>query len=139
MPSKAEQVLAALTTLLQGLALQVQRNIGLPEDIPPTGLVVLHDGDPGEPEVYLSPLTYVYTHRAEVNLFFQAEDPTTGFDAAKVAIGTLLVANRTLGGLCDWLEAEAPRQVDLPFMGGLPVKAASIIVELTYSTTNPLT
>ncbi len=137
--SKAEQVLNALHVALEALAAPVQRNIGLPETIPPLGLVVLHDGEPGEPEVMLSPLTYFFTHRSELNLFVQAQDPTELFDLIKVGIGEILDLDRTLGGLCDWVEPQAPRQVDLPFVGGLPIKAASIIVELHYFTNNPLT
>jgi hypothetical protein len=36
------------------------------------------------------------------------------------SIGAALAADRTPGGLCDWVEAEAPRPVDLP-VDGAPV------------------
>ena len=39
------------------------------------------------------------------------------FDALKASIGLALAAYRTLGRLCDWGEAEAPRSVDLPVAG----------------------
>src|SRR5919106_1085662 len=35
------------------------------------------------------------------------------FDTLAAGIGTALSADRTLGGLCDWVEAEAPRPVEL--------------------------
>ena len=39
------------------------------------------------------------------------------FDALAAGLGTALSADRTLGGLCDWVEAEAPRPVDLADRG----------------------
>ena len=52
--------------------------------------------------------------------------------------GTVLAADRTLGGLCDWVEAEAPRAVDLPVEGAASFKAAVIPVVLHYTTADPL-
>ena len=54
------------------------------------------------------------------------------------AIGTAMEADRTLGGLCDWVEAEAPAAVDLPVEGAAALKAAVITVVLHYTTTGPL-
>jgi hypothetical protein len=49
--SKAEQVLGALKGLLETLPdAVVERNSVLPEKIPDGGLIILRDGDPGEPE-----------------------------------------------------------------------------------------
>ena len=48
---KAEQVLNALKMLLQTVpSAVVQRNSVLPEKVPAGGLIMLRDGDPGEPE-----------------------------------------------------------------------------------------
>ncbi|MCB1340626.1 MAG: acyl-CoA transferase [Pseudooceanicola sp.] len=139
MPSKSEQVLTALLAVLEGVSgPDVERNTGLPETVPPGGLVVLHDGDPGEPEVLLSPLTYLYEHEAELDVFVQAAASDSAFDALKVAIGVAIAADRTLGGLCDWVEAVAPVPSDLPFVGAVALKAATIGVRLTYSTSDPL-
>jgi hypothetical protein len=41
----------------------VKRNLAKAERLPPGGLAVIRDGDPGEPEVSLSPLSYLYSHR----------------------------------------------------------------------------
>ena len=59
-------------------------------------------------------------------------------DTLCASIGTALAADRTLGGLCDWVEAEAPRPVDLPVEGAASLKAAVIPVVLHYSTADPL-
>ena len=50
----------------------------------------------------------------------------------------MLSADRTLGGLCDWVEAEAPRPVDLAVDGAAALKAAVIPVVLHYATSDPL-
>ena len=50
----------------------------------------------------------------------------------------MLAADRTLGGLCDWVEAEAPRPVDLAIEGAATFKAAVIPIVLHYASTDPL-
>ena len=140
MASKREAILAALQARLQTLATPVLRGDVLPERIPPTGLIILRDGKPGEPEVTLSPLTYFYEHRAELEVVIQAGTGRDAlFDALTASIGAALASDRTLGGLCDWVEAEAPEPVDLPIEGAAALKAAVIIVVLHYATTDPLT
>ena len=62
----------------------------------------------------------------------------TAFDTLCASIGASLAADRTLGGLCDWVEAEAPQPVDLPVDGAASLKAAVIPVVLHYSTADPL-
>ena len=139
MPTTRETVLAALNTRLQPLAAPVLRGEVLPERIPATGLIILRDGKPGEPEVTLSPLTYFYEHRAELEVVIQAgTGRDTLFDALTASIGATLAADRTLGGLCDWVEAEAPEPVDLPIEGAAALKAAVIFVVLYYVTLDPL-
>ena len=139
MPSKRETILAALHARLQTLDAPVLRGDVLPERIPATGLIILRDGKPGEPEVTLSPLTYSYEHRAELEVVIQAGTRRDAmFDALAASIGTALGADRTLGGLCDWVEAEAPEPVDLPIEGAASLKAAVITVVLHYATSDPL-
>ncbi|PLL09963.1 acyl-CoA transferase [Tabrizicola sp. TH137] len=139
MPTTRETVLAALHARLQPLAALTLRDEVLPERITAVGLIILRDGQPGEPEVTLSPLRYHYQHRAELEVVIQAGTGlTSAFDDLIVAIGTALEADRTLGGLCDWVEPEAPSSVDLPVEGAASLKAALITVVLHYTTTSPL-
>ena len=139
MPSKRETILATLHTRLQTLAVPVLRGDVLPERIPATGLIILRDGKPGEPEVTLSPLTYFYEHRAELEVVIQAGTGRDAlFDALTADIGAVLAFDRTLGGLCDWVEAEAPEPVDLPIEGAAALKAAVITIVLHYATSDPL-
>ena len=139
MPSKREAILAALHTQLQTLAAPVLRGDVLPERIPATGLIILRDGKPGDPEVTLSPLTYFYEHRAEMEVVIQSGSGRDAlFEVLTASIGAVLAADRTLGGLCDWVEAEAPEPVDLPIEGAAALKAAVITVVLHYATPDPL-
>ena len=139
MPTTRETILAALLERLQTLVATVLRDEILPERIPPAGLIILRDGQPGEPEVTLSPLRYHYQHRAELEVIVQTSgNRATAFDTLIAAIGTVLAIDRTLGGLCDWVEAEAPASVDLPVDGAVSLKAAVVTVVLHYTTADPL-
>ena len=139
MPTTRETVLAALHARLQPLAALVLRDEVLPERIPSEGLIILRDGQPGEPEVTLSPLRYHYEHRAELEVVVQTgTGRASAFDSLIASIGTALEADRTLGELCDWVEPEAPASVDLPIEGAAALKAAVITVILYYTTTGPL-
>lgn len=139
MPTTRESVLAALHARLQPLAALTLRDEVLPERIPAAGLIILRDGQPGEPEITLSPLRYHFQHRAELEVVVQAgTGRASTFDDLVAAIGAALEADRTLGGLCDWVEPEAPASVDLPVDGAAALKAAVIIFVLHYTTTSPL-
>jgi len=81
---------------------------------------------------------YHYQHRAEIEAVVQGADRDTAFDTLTASIGAALAADRTLGGLCDWVEAEAPRPVDLAVEGAASLKAAVIPVVLHYTTADPL-
>ena len=139
MPTPRETILAALHARLSAVAASALRGEVLPERVPPAGLLILRDGEPGEPEVTLSPLRYHYQHRAELEVVVQAgTGRASAFDDLIAAIGTALETDRTLGGLCDWVEPEAPAPVDLPVEGAAALKAAVITVVLHYTTTGPL-
>ncbi len=139
MPTTRETVLAALHARMQTLAALTLRDEVLPERIPTAGLIILRDGQPGEPEVTLSPLRYHFQHRAELEVVVQAgTGRASAFDTLIAAIGMALEADRTLGGLCDWVEPEAPASVDLPIEGAAALKAAIVTVVLHYTTNGPL-
>ena len=139
MPTTRETILAALLARLSTPPATVLRDEVLPERIPTAGLIILRDGQPGEPEITLSPLRYHYQHRAELEVVVQAgTGRASTFDTLIAAIGTALEADRTLGGICDWVEPEAPASVDLPIEGAATLKAAVITVVLHYTSTGPL-
>ena len=63
----------------------------LPERVPSAGLLILRDGEPGEPEVTLSPLRYHYQHRAEIEAVVQGATRDAAFDT---------LCARTIGTPC---------------------------------------
>ncbi|MCX7298799.1 MAG: acyl-CoA transferase [Rhodobacterales bacterium] len=138
MPTHRETILAALHARLLASPATALRGDVLPERVPSAGLLILRDGEPGEPEVTLSPLRYHYQHRSEIEAVVQGAARDTAFDALCANISAAIAADRTLGGLCDWVEAEAPRPVDLAVEGAASLKAAVITVVLHYSLADPL-
>ena len=140
MITRRETVIKALHTALLAIpgGATVLRNAVLPERIPDAGLLILRDGTPGAPEITLSPLRYHWQHRAELEMFLRGTDLDNRFDVLTAAIGALLAGDRTLGGLCDWIEAEAPAPADLPVEGATTIRAAILIVALHYTTDDPL-
>ena len=140
MPTTRETILTALADLLSTIPhVPVLRGEMLPERVPPAGLMILRDGNPGEPGVTLSPLMYHYQHRAELEVIVQSTAQRDSLlDALTAQIGAVIAADRSLGGLCDWVEPEAPEPVDLPVEGGASLKAAIVPVLLHYATADPL-
>ena len=139
MPSRREAALQALLALLTTVpGATVERETAIPERVPSGGLIILRDGDPGTPEVTLSPLLYHYDHAARLEVIVQAGQPEAraiALDGLLRAIGTALATDRTLGGTCEWLAWSAPTTEELPVPGGSPLKAATVIVTLSYATT----
>ena len=139
MPTPRETILAALHARLSALPATALRGEVLPERVPTAGLMILRDGDPGEPGVTLSPLLYHYQHRAELEVLVQTgEDRDARFDRLIGRIGVAIAADRTLRGRCDWVEAEAPEPVDLPVEGAASLKAAVVPIILHYATSDAL-
>ena len=135
-----ETILTALADLLRAIPhVPVLRGEVLPERIPASGLMILRDGNPGEPGVTLSPLMYHYQHRAELEVIVQSSTARdTFFDSLAAQISAVISADRTLRGLCDWVEAEAPEPVDLPVDGAAAIKAGIVPVILHYATSDAL-
>lgn len=138
MARKSETVLLALTAGLEHVGLSLRRNDPVPAEMMGGAVIILHDGDPGEPEVTLSPLMYHYEHLADLDVIVSGADRDTVFDGICQSISSALAADRTLGGLCDWIEARAPKPSDLYVAGGAAIKAATIQILLVYSTSDPL-
>lgn len=144
MASTSETILEALAVrLAAGLPAGAAflRNALLPERVPPAGLVILRDGDPGEPEALMSPPLYYYEHRAEIDVVVDRASATerdAAFDAIKLSIGAAIAVDRTFGGLCDYALGEAPAPVDLPIDGAEGLKAATIGIVLAYAAPDPL-
>lgn len=143
MASKREQALQGLFLCLQtGLPnISVLRNEVLTTAIPEAGLVVLRDGDPGEPDILLSPPRYIYKHRADVEVFVQNADAAqreADLDHLITLIGDALDTAGTLGGVIDILNPGSPELMTEPIEGAATVKAAIVPIILEYVTSTPL-
>jgi hypothetical protein len=140
--STRERVLAALSTRLRAIPLAtVKRNEALPSSVPAGGLVILRDGDPGEPDVTLNPRTEFFSHRAEVEAFVAQPAGGRGeavLDALLAEIGIALAGDRSLGGLAENLTWSAPETAVLAIEGAAPILTARITVTIEYLVSDPL-
>jgi len=141
--SRREAILGALfQTLDNALDANVRRNEVLPEKVPAAGLVILRDGEPGEPDITLNPRTEFYAHRVELEVYVP-RDPSGGGEAALDqllgAIGAALRVDETLGGLAENLTPSAPETGALALEGTPPMLTARIIVTIEYLVSDPLT
>ena len=143
MASKREQVLSALFTALQTLqtaTVRVYRNLDNPQKVE-GGLIIMRDGTTEQPEVMLSPLTYIYQHSVNLEVMVQNADAnqrSSQLDALLVSIGGIVTANRSLGGIAEWMEAEAPSFVEQPIEGTTTVKMATLSIMVRFFTNDPL-
>ena len=141
--SKPEQVLQALTTLLEtGPGAVVERNSVMPEKVPTGGLIILRDGDPGEPEQALGGFgsTY-YQHAIEIEVYVEEGDAAardTTFDGLLQQIGAALHADPTLGGLAFGMTYGRPETSIEPVAGAPAIKSGTLTVTVDYETSAPL-
>ena len=139
--SKREIVLNALFERLSTLDVSVKRNDPLPQKIPDGGLVILRDGNVGEPEILLSPPYYIFTHRAELEVIVQQEAPAErdqALDWLLVEIGELLLSDPRLDGQVDYMHADPPEFVEEPVEGGVTIKGAIVPIVLEYTSNSNL-
>jgi hypothetical protein len=141
--SKAEQVLEALRGVLDLVpGAVVQRNSVLPEKVPATGLIILRDGDPGEPEQALGGFgsTY-YQHAVEIEVYVEEGDATArdaAFDALLQQMGAALEADPTLDGLAFGLTYGRPEPSIEAVAGAPAIKSATLTVTVDYESDAPL-
>lgn len=142
MTSKREQVLSALNDQVRRVPeAVVKRNEALPQVVPAGGLIILRDGDPGEPDVTLNPRTEFFSHHVEIEAF--VTQPVGGggesvLDALLAAIGIALAVDCGLGGLAENLYWSAPEVSVLTIEGAAPILAARITVTIEYLVSDSL-
>ena len=141
--SKAEQVLEALKALLETVpGAVVERNSALPEKIPDRGLIILRDGDPGEPEQALGGFgsTY-YQHAVEIEVYVEEGDAAVrdaAFDALLQQMGAALESAPTLSGLAFGLTYGRPEPSIEAVAGAPAIKSATLTVTVDYESDAPL-
>lgn len=144
MPSSTREF--ALQALLDALktvpGATVERESQLPQEVGQGGLLILRDGDPGEPvDVEVSPPAYSYEHRAEVEVLVPPDTHHRHGDLDRLlqAVHAAVDADRTLGGAVEYAETAAVQTTDFGIEGTPPFKAAIAPVILAYTTADPLT
>ena len=141
--SKTEQILEAIKSLLITVPnAKVERNTVVPEKIPTGGLIVLRDGDPGEPETALGGFGGVYySHGIEIELYIEQGDATVrdaAFDTLVQSIGTSLETDSTLGGLAFGMSYGRP-EINTESVSGAPaIKTGTITMIVEYETLSRL-
>lgn len=145
MPSIREQILSAFFAELKTLEssqIKLVRNPDKLMKIPEKGAIIsMEDGESGEPETLLSPLTYIYEHGARIEIMVSkaySDAQNTTLDDLLMIIGNLIDNNRTLSGLAEWVEAEAPEFLQDAIEGAPAMRAASVNVRMRFATPSPL-
>jgi hypothetical protein len=141
--SQRENAIGALFAVLGQLSLgtMVKRNAALPERIADHAMAILRDGEMGEPEVSLSPLTYHWQHQVAIELFVADPDASTRdarMDGLLTELAALIEADRTLAGVVEYAEIGQPKFDDLAPEGTSGIKACLLPVVLHYSSAGPL-
>ncbi len=142
-PSQRESAIGALFAVLGQLSLGVmtKRNASLPERLSEHAMAVLRDGEMGEPEVSLSPLTYHWQHQVAIEIFIadpDASERDKRMDGLLVELAALIEADRTLGGVIEYAEIGPPKFDELAPDGVSGIKACLLPVVLHYSSSGPL-
>jgi len=141
--SQRENAIGALFAVLGELSLgtMVKRNAALPERIADHAMAILRDGEMGEPEVSLSPLTYHWQHQVAIELFVADPDASTRdarMDGLLTELATLIEADRTLAAVVEYAEIGQPKFDELAPEGTSGIKACLLPVVLHYSSAGPL-
>lgn len=134
-------VIEAVAAMVRGAlpsadVLGLDDNVSAPGRLLPGGRVVVRSGAPGAPEIDLSPRRYNYSHRIPVEIDAASE---AQLDAMVVAIGEAIETDRTLGGVVEWVDGEAPETEDIEIDAAKAPRGTELILVAMYATANPLT
>jgi len=144
--SQRENAIGALFAVLGQLSLgtsgtTVKRNAALPERLAEHAMAILRDGEMGESDISLSPLTYHWQHQVAIELFVADPDGSARdarMDGLLVELAVLIEQDRTLGGVIEYAEIGPPKFDELAPDGTGGIKACLLPVVLHYSSTGPL-
>jgi hypothetical protein len=144
MTSMREQVISRFYTKLKTLEttqVKVYRNLDKPQKVTTGGIIILRDGSAEDPEIFLSPVTYIFEHLVTLEVMVQNPDSATrdaSLDALLVSIGNIINANRTMDGLAEWVESHVPEFTEDAIEGAATVRLATVQVMIRFFTTDPL-
>ena len=137
MKSKSENILEALFAALQTMEdVEVQRNTAVPVAIPESGLLILRDGEFGEPESSLGGFAdYYFSHKADLEVYVQEGSQAlrdTQSDEILQKVYAAFSSNITLGGLVLGMEITRDTSRLEPIEGAEAIKFISLNITLEY-------
>src|SRR3546814_6516873 len=94
-------------------------------------MAILRDGEMGEPEVLLSPLTYHWQHQVAIELFVADPDASTRdarMDGLLTQLATLIDADRTSAAVVEYAEIGQPKFAEPAPEGTSGIKACLLPV-----------
>lgn len=144
--SARQQILDAIKALVEaslpGVAvIGLDEEAAFPQRIPDGGLLIIREGRPELQATDLSPLIYHYRFAVPIEAASHATatlSAAAALDAMLGIVGAAVEADRTLGGLCDWIEPGAPSVDDIAVVGAKPAKGADFELIVEFGTENPL-
>lgn len=141
--TKSFEVLLAVKALVAAAlpAVEVRgfdKDSSKPTKVGQHGCVIGHPGEPGEPEMDLSPLTWNYQHRLWLEVVGPNGEGGAILDAMLETLGTAIAADPYLGGLSHWFGADAPDRNDRTTDVVATTNWATVPLLAEYSTQNPL-
>ena len=142
MASTREQIMQTLEWRLRTIPnVTVRRNEVLRQAVPPGGMIVLRDSEPGEPDMTLGTVSYWYTHRVDLEVFVPALFDGTAegrLDTLLTYIGATLSVDESLGGRAQMMSWGAPDVSVVSMDGGPPILSALVAVVVEYQVSDPL-
>lgn len=149
MTTQREAIIAAFTDAITshlGTAVPNASVLRNPDTtVTPTrgGLVLIEDGDPGEPieRTLGSPGGWYYEHPVRVTILVSGSNKdirAATCDDLVAAVGAAAIVDRSLGGLASWVETSAPDVGNEQHDGGDAVTTATADIVIAYTLTNPM-
>lgn len=103
------------------------------------GVAILRTGNPGEPEEAIGVASWLWDHRAEVDVIVADSDGLSRMDridAIIEQINAAIAADITLGGVVYRADAEAPELISEAVEGAAALGGATVPIVLSYITTS---
>lgn len=142
MASHGEQVVLAFGQLLKTVFgdPRVERDAPWPKRPLAEGQVIYREGEQGDPLESFSPHSFTFQHELEAEVFGPegSAERHELLDAMLVDLDAALALDRSLGGLCAWLEVSSVVRDDIATENGQPRRAARLTVMAEYTTSSRL-
>ena len=137
--SKRERIVDRLFEKLKALSknkTEVFRNLDKPMKIPANGLVILRDSEAAkEVASFLSPPTHIYELTLQLELVIQDERASIRFQKVDMLISdiqAIIMKNRNLDELAEWVELRPAEFQDEPIEGAASIRTAIIPLTIRF-------